>query len=121
MPNAELTAAEQAVAAAVRRGHDVDLRSGDPASDSPANAAAWGAGRAVRAEVLAELLLGEYTDPADKPALRLSGPASPACYTWPSARSTCRSRSATASSTRPPTCTRRAPASSASPAPPCPA
>ncbi|UBU17573.1 hypothetical protein [Nonomuraea gerenzanensis] len=73
MPNAELTAAEQAVAAAVRRGHDVDLRSGDPAHDSPANVAAWEAGRSVRAEVLAQLLLGEYTDPADKPALRLSG------------------------------------------------
>ncbi|GAA2210839.1 oxidoreductase [Nonomuraea monospora] len=73
MPNAELTAAEQAVATAIRRGQDVDLRSGDPAHDSPANAAAWGAGRAVRAEVLAELLLGEYTGPADKPALRLSG------------------------------------------------
>ncbi|MEV0822161.1 hypothetical protein [Nonomuraea rubra] len=73
MPNAELTAPEQAVAAAIRRGHDVDLRSGDPDRDSPANAAAWGADRVVRAEVLAELLLGEYTDPADKPALRLSG------------------------------------------------
>ncbi|MGR6920713.1 hypothetical protein ACU635_41305 [[Actinomadura] parvosata] len=73
MPNAELTDAEQALAVAVRRGHDVDLRSGDPAHDSPANAAAWGPERGVRAEVLAELLLGEYTDPKEKPALRLSG------------------------------------------------
>lgn len=73
MPNAELTPVEQAVAAAVRRGQAVDLRSGGPVHDLPADAAAWGPDRSVRAEVLAELLLGEYTEPADKPSLRLYG------------------------------------------------
>ncbi|MEV0612413.1 hypothetical protein AB0I81_03745 [Nonomuraea sp. NPDC050404] len=73
MQNAELTPAEQAVTAAIARGQDVDLRSGDPAHDSPANAAAWDPDRGIRAEVLAGLLLGEYTGPGDKPALRLTG------------------------------------------------
>ncbi|MFC7586877.1 hypothetical protein ACFQYP_26440 [Nonomuraea antimicrobica] len=60
MRNAELTPAEQALAAAVPRGQEVDLSTA-------------GSGRSVRAEVLAGLLLGEYADPADKPALRLTG------------------------------------------------
>lgn len=60
MRNAELTQSEQAVAAALPRGHEVDLRSGEQ-------------DRGVRAEVLADLLLAEYSDPADKPGLRLTG------------------------------------------------
>ncbi|MEV0389115.1 hypothetical protein [Nonomuraea sp. NPDC050643] len=70
---AELTPAEQAVSAAVARGQEVDLRSGNPAHDSPAHAGSWEPGRSVRAEVLADLLLAEYADPADKPGLRLVG------------------------------------------------
>ncbi|MFB4274164.1 hypothetical protein ACBJ59_02620 [Nonomuraea sp. MTCD27] len=69
----ELTPAEQAVSAALPRGQEVDLRSGDPVHDSPADADAWDPGRTIRAEVLAELLLGEYADPGDKPGLRLAG------------------------------------------------
>jgi hypothetical protein len=73
LPNAELTPAEQAVSAAVARGAKVDLRSGDPARDSPADAASWGTDRDVRAEVLERLLLADYSGPADKPGLRLIG------------------------------------------------
>ncbi|MEV4804698.1 hypothetical protein AB0K18_32270 [Nonomuraea sp. NPDC049421] len=53
----ELTPAEQAVAEAIPRGAKVDTGPLGP----------------VRAEVLAELLLAERTEPGAKPALRLSG------------------------------------------------
>ncbi|GAA3589821.1 hypothetical protein GCM10022419_085410 [Nonomuraea rosea] len=73
MQLADLTPAEQAVAAAFPHGREVDLRVGDPAHDSPADAASWGPDREVRAEVLAGLLLGDPAEPGANPALRLSG------------------------------------------------
>ncbi|SDI42197.1 hypothetical protein [Nonomuraea jiangxiensis] len=69
MRTADLTPAEQAVAAALDRGAQVDLRTGSPGHDDPADAASWHPDRSVRAEVLAELLL----DDAPRRALRLAG------------------------------------------------
>ncbi|MEV4305604.1 hypothetical protein [Nonomuraea sp. NPDC049624] len=73
MPIAALNDAERAVAAALAHGRAVDLRTGDPAGDDPAVAASWDAGRTVRGEVLAGLLLGGFDEPADQPRLILAG------------------------------------------------
>ncbi|PJT50694.1 oxidoreductase, partial [Streptomyces albidoflavus] len=54
----ELTAAERALWDAFPEGRWVDLRTGVPEEDDPATGAEWGAGRTVRAEVVAALLLG---------------------------------------------------------------
>src|SRR5216683_1288101 len=52
----------------------VDLRDGDPHADDPGNAARWGAGRVIRAEVIRALLLGAGTaEPGCAPGLRLRG------------------------------------------------
>lgn len=70
----DLTAVEQRVWDAFVRGEEVDLRTGDPVQDDPANAASWDAQRGVRADVLAALLLGAAgTEPGYVPALRLAG------------------------------------------------
>ena len=53
-----LSATEQRVWDAFPQGELVDLRTGDPALDDPAEAARWSADRTVRGEVLAALLLG---------------------------------------------------------------
>ena len=49
----------------------LDLRSGDPEVDSPANGANWGPERTIRAEALVELLIRADHDP--RRALRLRG------------------------------------------------
>jgi hypothetical protein len=54
----DLSPAEQAVWSAFPLGAEVDLRTGDPDADNPAAGDAWGEARAVRAEVIAALLLG---------------------------------------------------------------
>ncbi|WP_344467884.1 hypothetical protein [Kitasatospora kazusensis] len=53
-----LTATEQRIWRAFPRGELVDLRTGDPAADAPAEADRWDADRVVRGEVIAALLLG---------------------------------------------------------------
>ncbi|MFI9591647.1 hypothetical protein [Nonomuraea sp. NPDC052265] len=73
MPIADLNDAERAVAAALAHGRAVDLRAGDPDADDPAGAASWDAGRTVRGEVLAGLLLGGFDEPAAQPRLILAG------------------------------------------------
>lgn len=70
----DLTAVEQKVWDAFVRGEEVDVRTGDPARDDPAKAAAWSAQRSVRAEVLLTLLLGGASvEPGYLPALCLAG------------------------------------------------
>jgi hypothetical protein len=56
--NDDLSAPEKALWSAFPRGIEVDLRSGDPGADDPAGGRGWGGARAVRAEVIAALLLG---------------------------------------------------------------
>ena len=56
-----LNPAERALLDAVATGNLVDLRTGEPDLDNPANAAAWDAARNLRAEFLAELLTGDRT------------------------------------------------------------
>jgi hypothetical protein len=69
-----LTPTEKRIKEAFPRGAEVDLRSGDPGFDDPANAEKWPAGRTVRAEVLAALLLGGVEDqPGRIAALRVRG------------------------------------------------
>ncbi|MHA6758628.1 hypothetical protein [Streptacidiphilus sp. PAMC 29251] len=69
-----LSGTEQRVWAAFPHGELVDLRTGDPALDDPAEAAQWSADRAVRAEVIAALLLGACPPAVGAvAALRLAG------------------------------------------------
>ena len=69
-----LTPTEKRIKGAYPAGTFVDLRSGDPAVDDPANAADWPRSRTVRAEVLAALLLdGVEPEPGRIAALRVSG------------------------------------------------
>lgn len=52
----------------------VDLRSGNPERDDPANSAQWGRGRIVRAPVITALLLGaQEPKPGYVPGIRLVG------------------------------------------------
>jgi len=57
----KLSDAERTLLDAVITGTLADLQIGDAELDNPAQAAAWGADRTVRAELLAELLTGERT------------------------------------------------------------
>lgn len=57
----ESDAAERQLLHAVAAGTLVDLRTGDAHYDDPANAAAWGAERTVRAGLLIDLLTGKRT------------------------------------------------------------
>jgi hypothetical protein len=57
----ELTEPEQQLVAAAGTGALVDLRGGVAEQDEPANGASWEPARTVRAEVLAELLVGTRT------------------------------------------------------------
>ena len=57
----DLSKPERALWAAFPGGVRVDLRSGDPEEDDPANAGCWGKGRTVRAQVVTALLLGAVT------------------------------------------------------------
>ncbi len=69
-----LTETERRVWKAFPLGQLVDLRTGDPELDDPAGADAWPAGRSVRGEVLAALLLGACPAvPGAVAALRLAG------------------------------------------------
>ncbi|WP_251053235.1 MULTISPECIES: hypothetical protein [unclassified Streptomyces] len=54
----ELTPPERALWDAFPQGRRVDLRTGVAEADDPAEGARWGAGRTVRAAVVAALLLG---------------------------------------------------------------
>ncbi|MFL6073292.1 MAG: hypothetical protein ACJ73S_07860 [Mycobacteriales bacterium] len=74
MDPTDLTGPERALWQAFPRGGLVDLRTGDPDTDDPANAAGWGEDRAVRAEVIAALLRGAVpAEPGHTAALRLAG------------------------------------------------
>ncbi|GAA3816763.1 oxidoreductase [Sphaerisporangium flaviroseum] len=68
------TAAERALMSAFRRGGQVDLRTGRPGEDDPANGRKWDVERTVRAEVIARLVLSASApDDGRIPALRLAG------------------------------------------------
>jgi hypothetical protein len=54
----DLSTPEKASWSAFPRGSEVDLQSGDPGADDPSADGGWGDARAVRAEVIAALLLG---------------------------------------------------------------
>lgn len=65
---------ERALLAAAATGTLVDLRSGDPAQDNPANGADWDASRIVRAEFLARLLMGDILPESGRlRAVKLAG------------------------------------------------
>ncbi|GIH92798.1 hypothetical protein ACFFMN_31415 [Planobispora siamensis] len=69
-----LNPAERLLWEAYPTGAWVDLRTGDPAVDDPANGASWGPERTVRAEVLTALLLGaQEAEPGTTPGVRLAG------------------------------------------------
>jgi len=70
----DLSKPERALWAAFPSGGWVDLRSGDPEEDDPANAGCWGKGRIVRAQVVTALLLGARDlERGFFPAVRLRG------------------------------------------------
>jgi hypothetical protein len=70
----DLSKPERALWAAFPAGRWVDLRSGDPDEDDPANSEHWGKGRIVRAEVVTALLLGARDPERGRfPAVRLRG------------------------------------------------
>lgn len=70
----KLTPTERRICTAFPTGAEVDLRAGDARIDDPASADDWPPARAVRAEVLAALLLGAgRTFPGRVAALRLRG------------------------------------------------
>jgi hypothetical protein len=70
----DLTEVESRLWAAFPRGAWVDLRSGDPVEDDPAQSGRWGPDRVVRAEVISSLLLGACDmEPGYFPAVRLRG------------------------------------------------
>ncbi|MBO8195646.1 oxidoreductase [Streptomyces oryzae] len=75
-PPEELTAAELGLWQAYRNGSTYDLRTGDARHDDPFGEVRWGPERAVRARVVARLLLdGPPPLPGRAPALKLTG-----CY-----------------------------------------
>ncbi|MEV6828158.1 hypothetical protein [Amycolatopsis sp. NPDC051102] len=61
---------EQQLTEAAARGAMVDLRTGDPTADDPAQGARWPASRTVPAELIARLVTGTQTPPR---AVRLAG------------------------------------------------
>jgi hypothetical protein len=71
----ELTEPEQRVWRSAGTGELVDLRVGAPERDNPTTGATWDTARVVRAEVLADLLVGAYTPPGNGRlrAVRLRG------------------------------------------------
>ena len=70
----ELTPPEREVWDAFPEGRRVDLRTGVPEDDQVAGGGRWGAGRTVRAAVIAALLLGANTgQPGFAACLRLTG------------------------------------------------
>lgn len=69
-----LTPTERRIWRAFGHGELVDLRTGDPALDDPANAGGWPADRTVRGEVIAALLLGACpAAPGAVTAVRIAG------------------------------------------------
>ncbi|WP_165966952.1 hypothetical protein [Actinomadura sp. 7K507] len=74
MTTQRLNEAEERMWEAFPRGEWVDLRTGDPEKDDVANAPHWDDDRAIRAEVIAALLLGAVPpDPGRRPGVRLRG------------------------------------------------
>jgi len=70
----ELTPPERHLWKAFPKGEPVDLSSGDPAFDDPAQSGRWGADRVIRAEVLVALLAGAAEpEPGHVAAVRLTG------------------------------------------------
>ncbi|MGW3817352.1 hypothetical protein [Streptomyces sp. NPDC005046] len=70
----DLTPLELQVRDAFSRGERLDLRTGDPGEDDPANSDGWGPDRVVRGAALTWLLLdGAIAEPGHVPALRLDG------------------------------------------------
>ncbi|GLW64394.1 oxidoreductase [Actinomadura rubrobrunea] len=70
----ELTPPERRLWKAFPKGEPVDLSSGDPAFDDPAQSGRWGADRVIRAEVLVALLAGAAEpEPGHVAAVRLTG------------------------------------------------
>ncbi|WP_131736897.1 hypothetical protein [Actinomadura roseirufa] len=70
----DLTPSERRLWEAFPRGESIDLSTGDPTLDDPANTTQWGHDRLVRAEVLVALLVGAVEPEAGQvPAVRLSG------------------------------------------------
>jgi hypothetical protein len=70
----DLSPAERALWLGFPRGVTVDLRTGDLSSDDPGEGRGWGPERAVRAEVIASLALGEEPGEAGHlPMVRLRG------------------------------------------------
>ncbi|MGP3980104.1 hypothetical protein [Streptomyces sp. KR80] len=70
----ELTSAERGLWQAYRNGTEHDLRTGDPAEDDPGGDRTWGPERAVRAQVIALLLLnGPPAQPGRAAALKMIG------------------------------------------------
>src|SRR5260221_5482542 len=74
MKVSDLTMSESKVWQAAATGILVDLRVGNPELDSPEKWAEWGAERTVRAEVIADLLIGDGEAVSVKaPGVRLQG------------------------------------------------
>jgi hypothetical protein len=70
----DLSKAERALWDAFTHGESVDLSSGDPTFDDPAQSAQWGSDRVIRAEVLVALLVGaQEPEPGQVAAVRLTG------------------------------------------------
>ncbi|WP_173874758.1 oxidoreductase [Streptomyces albus subsp. chlorinus] len=70
----DLTAVERGMWQAYRNGAPYDLRTGIPSHDDPCGGHVWGADRAVRARIIALLLLdGPPALPGRAPALKLTG------------------------------------------------
>lgn len=70
----QLSAAERKLLPAATTGMLVELQDGDAELDNPARGGTWGAGRTVRAEVLADLLTGTLNTDAGPPrAIKLRG------------------------------------------------
>jgi hypothetical protein len=70
----DLTETERLVWKAFRTGAPVDLSSGNPAADDPANGGSWKEGRVVRGEVIRAILLGACEpEPGAVAALRVAG------------------------------------------------
>jgi hypothetical protein len=70
----DLSQTEHALWEAFTRGEAVDLSSGNPAFDDPAQSDRWGSDRVVRAEVLVALLVGaQEPEPGQVAAVRLTG------------------------------------------------
>ncbi|MEW9534679.1 hypothetical protein [Microbispora sp. NPDC049125] len=70
----DLSDAERRVWEAFPLGEEVDFQTGEPSEDDPAEGAAWGQERTVRAGVIASLLMRDETPQSHRiPAIRIKG------------------------------------------------